>query len=80
MHQLPTGNGMPPPVRHWCEQNDGLLTYGWIAHDGISFGVQEIVDTYFTVTTDFVKRPGGNHGGEWSARFSIKPHNGKVTL
>ena len=63
-----------PSLRHWCDQNDRLPSYGWTAHDGISFGIQEITDNYFTLVTDFVKRPGGNHGGDWTARFSVRPH------
>ena len=77
MLQQPGVNGMQPSLRHWCDQNDRLLSYGWKAHDGVNFGVQEIVDHHFTLITDFVKRPGGNHGGEWSARVNIKPHTVK---
>ena len=67
------GQESPPPIRHWCDQGDKIPMYGWFAHDGINFGVQEIVDHYYTVSTDFVKRPGGTHGGDWSARFRIQP-------
>ena len=31
-------------VRHTCEHGDHLHRYGWIRHDGTSFGQQEIVD------------------------------------
>ena len=64
---------MPPSIRHWCEQNDGLHMYSWFAHDGRNFGLQEIIDKFYTISTDFVKRPGGNHGGDWSARVAVKP-------
>jgi len=72
MSQVGIGNGMPP-IRHWCNQDDQLTTYGWVAHDGINFGAQEIVDKYFILTTDFVKKHGGTHGGDWSARFALAP-------
>ena len=63
---------MPPKIRHWCDQGDGLPMYSWFVHDGVNFGLQEIVDSHFTLTTDFVKRPGGEHGGDWSARIIAK--------
>ena len=64
---------MPPSIRHWCEQGDGLSMYSWFAHDGRRFGLQEIMDKYYTLSTDFVKRQGGNHGGDWTARVTVKP-------
>lgn len=57
-------------IRHSCEQSDKLRRYGWVRHDGINFGTQEIVDNGFMLTTDFVKRTGGDHGGDWTARIS----------
>lgn len=63
----------PPAIRHWCDQTDGLHKYGWLAHDGINFGVQEIADQYFNMSTWFVKRPGGLHGGDWSAKIVLQP-------
>lgn len=59
-------------LRHTCEQGDRLHGYGWLAHDGLSFGVQEIRDTDFILTTEFVKRPGGAHGGDWTWRVTAK--------
>ena len=47
--------------------------YGWLQHDAVNFGVQEVVDKNFTLKTEFVKQPGGNHGGDWTARISGKP-------
>ena len=57
-------------IRHTCEQSDKLPRYGWIRHDGINFGIQEIVDHGYMLTTEFVKRTGGDHGGDWTARIS----------
>jgi hypothetical protein len=57
--------------RHWCEQSDGLEKYGWLQHDGGNFGVQQIIDGSHIIDTSFVKRLGGSHGGDWTARISV---------
>ncbi|NXN93795.1 MOGS glucosidase, partial [Rhinopomastus cyanomelas] len=59
-------------LRHTCEQSDGLSRYGWLMHDGEKFGVQEIRDGGLLLKTTFVKRPGGDHGGDWSWRITAK--------
>lgn len=59
-------------LRHTCEQGDGLSSYGWLIHDGVNFGMQQIRDTDFTLTTTFVKRMGGKHGGDWTWRITGK--------
>ena len=59
--------------RHLCQQDDNLQSYGWIEHDGVNFGVQEIYDNDMKLTTSFVKRPGGAHGGDWTARITVEP-------
>ena len=41
-------------------------------HDGERFGVQEIVDRGVRLSTSFVKREGGRHGGEWTARIAAE--------
>jgi len=66
-------NRYPPALRHWCNQDDDLESYVWKMHDGRSFGSQEIREKTYTVTTDFVKQPGGSHGGQWSARIKFSP-------
>lgn len=58
-------------LSHWCEQGDRLERYTWTKHDGRNFGVQEIDDGPVRLTTSFVKRPGGDHGGDWTARVSV---------
>ncbi|XP_066488508.1 mannosyl-oligosaccharide glucosidase isoform X2 [Tiliqua scincoides] len=60
-------------LRHTCEQSDGLPRYGWLLHDGVHFGVQEIRDVGLSLQTEFVKRPGGRHGGDWSWRVTARP-------
>ncbi|KAK6185793.1 hypothetical protein SNE40_007946 [Patella caerulea] len=64
---------MPPPIRHWCNQDDQIKGYGWTAHDGVNFGVQEINDDNFVLNTSFVKRSEGIHGGDWTAKISVIP-------
>ncbi|KAF4071349.1 hypothetical protein AMELA_G00272160 [Ameiurus melas] len=62
-------------LRHTCEQGDRLRSYGWLFHDGVNFGVQQIQDTDFSLTTTFVKRMGGEHGGDWAWRIIGKKHS-----
>ncbi|KAM6221554.1 mannosyl-oligosaccharide glucosidase [Rhynchocyon petersi] len=62
----------PPKLRHTCEQGDGVGPYGWEFHDGLSFGRQHIQDGALKLTTEFVKRPGGQHGGDWSWRVTVE--------
>ncbi|XP_050800860.1 mannosyl-oligosaccharide glucosidase isoform X2 [Gopherus flavomarginatus] len=62
-------------LRHTCEQSDGLPGYGWLLHDGLHFGVQEIRDHGLTLRTEFVKRLGGEHGGDWSWRVTAWPES-----
>ncbi|XP_061194547.1 mannosyl-oligosaccharide glucosidase-like [Saccostrea echinata] len=58
-----------PSIRHWCDENDDLI-YGWLKHDGVNFGIQRIIEKNFTFNTSFVKKPGGFHGGDWTARIT----------
>ncbi|XP_060103428.1 mannosyl-oligosaccharide glucosidase [Heteronotia binoei] len=60
-------------LRHSCEQSDRLARYGWLLHDGAHFGVQEIRDLGLSLRTEFVKQPGGRHGGDWSWRVTARP-------
>lgn len=48
-----------------------MTRYAWLEHDGRTFGVQEIVDNSVSLKTTFVKRPGGYHGGDWTARIAV---------
>ncbi|XP_071123480.1 mannosyl-oligosaccharide glucosidase-like [Mytilus edulis] len=67
-----------PSLRHWCMPNDNVVRYGWKKHDGKNFGIQEIVDTNFILTTSFIKRHSKDSGGDWSWRISVMPIAGKV--
>eukprot|EP00088_Acartia_fossae_P000134 TRINITY_DN10040_c0_g3_i1.p1 TRINITY_DN10040_c0_g3~~TRINITY_DN10040_c0_g3_i1.p1 ORF type:complete len:826 (-),score=128.87 TRINITY_DN10040_c0_g3_i1:376-2853(-) len=60
-------------LRHWCEQGDNLKQFGWNKHDGVNFGIQNILDRSVNITTSFVKTPGGKFGGDWSNRIEVKP-------
>uniref|UniRef100_A0A915KUU7 Mannosyl-oligosaccharide glucosidase n=1 Tax=Romanomermis culicivorax TaxID=13658 RepID=A0A915KUU7_ROMCU len=71
----PSMNVIMPSVRHWCSQSDKMKRYGWIEHDGKTFGVQEIVDDDLLIKTSFVKRPGCCHGGDWSFRVEAETTN-----
>lgn len=64
---------------HWCEQSDNLEKYGWLQHDGSDFGIQEIIDKPFVLTTSFVKRAGGLYGGDWTARITVDAKVGNIT-
>ena len=61
----------------------GLETYGWAAHDGESFGRQELTDGGVRLTTSLAKRfCTGCAGGDWALRLaaraaSPKPKGGK---
>jgi len=57
-------------LRHSCKHEDKLKKYGWIKHDGVNFGVQNISDQGFNLKTQFVKIDGGENGGDWSWRVS----------
>uniref|UniRef100_A0A8C4NBP6 Mannosyl-oligosaccharide glucosidase n=1 Tax=Eptatretus burgeri TaxID=7764 RepID=A0A8C4NBP6_EPTBU len=75
------GQSVPGSLRHACDQGDDLERYGWLAHDGVNFGQQEILERDFSLSTDYVKRPGGEHGGDWSWRIAVKQkRNGKPRL
>eukprot|EP01062_Namystynia_karyoxenos_P055007 TRINITY_DN4566_c0_g1_i1.p1 TRINITY_DN4566_c0_g1~~TRINITY_DN4566_c0_g1_i1.p1 ORF type:complete len:980 (+),score=237.83 TRINITY_DN4566_c0_g1_i1:96-2942(+) len=69
------------PLRHDCSEQDKLRRYGWVQHDGRSFGAQPINDTGagLALRTAFVKPrflPGGGGEGEaveWAARIVATP-------
>ncbi|KAJ8078522.1 Processing alpha glucosidase I [Marasmius tenuissimus] len=60
--------------RHSCEQGDELKKYTWtkFTREG---GTQVIEDALNNVqiTTEFLRVPGGDHGGSWAARIKGKP-------
>lgn len=85
MWYFPKSNGPGSgSIRHWCEQSDNLKGYSWTEHDGKNFGIQEINDGFYQIKTSFVKRMGGNHGGDWTATVEVNAKNsskkGEVSL
>ncbi|EKM55733.1 glycoside hydrolase family 63 protein [Phanerochaete carnosa HHB-10118-sp] len=64
-----------PNTRHACEQGDHLDSYTWTEYDAREGGVQVIKDSANNVqlTTEFLKIPGGQHGGNWAARIKGEP-------
>ncbi|KAI9674249.1 MAG: Processing alpha glucosidase I [Trizodia sp. TS-e1964] len=65
----------PKDFRHTCEQNEGMAGYGWDEYDVRTGGKQVVHDSgnNMDVETDFVKVPGGNHGGSWGVRIKGTP-------
>lgn len=62
-------------ARHACDQGDGLDSYTWTEYDPRRGGVQVITDgpNNVKITTEFLKVPGGEHGGSWAARIKGEP-------
>ncbi|KAL1641413.1 Processing alpha glucosidase I [Diplodia intermedia] len=61
--------------RHTCEQHEGMAGYGWDEYDPRTGGKQTIHDAgnQVDITTEFVKVPGGEHGGSWGLRVRGAP-------
>lgn len=61
--------------RHTCEQHEGMAGYGWDEYDVRDGGRQTIHDAgnNIDITTEFVKIPGGLHGGNWGVRIKGTP-------
>ncbi|KAF2084351.1 glycoside hydrolase family 63 protein [Saccharata proteae CBS 121410] len=61
--------------RHTCEQHSGMAGYGWDEYDARTGGRQTIHDAgnQLDLTTEFVKVPGGPHGGNWAVRVRGVP-------
>ncbi|KAI7865401.1 glycoside hydrolase [Spinellus fusiger] len=62
-------------MRHACDQGDGIKGYGYNKHDGRHYATQSIHDTpnNLHITTEFIKVPGGENGGDWGVRIKGKP-------
>jgi len=61
--------------RHDCQQESGLRGYGWTQHDGRNYGSESIIDETngVVMTAEFLKRPRGSLGGDWSLRLKATP-------
>eukprot|EP01090_Pellita_catalonica_P013609 TRINITY_DN3275_c0_g1_i1.p1 TRINITY_DN3275_c0_g1~~TRINITY_DN3275_c0_g1_i1.p1 ORF type:complete len:808 (+),score=126.14 TRINITY_DN3275_c0_g1_i1:99-2426(+) len=63
-------------MRHFCSEGDHLRKYGWLQHDGREYGRQQIIDSFVTLTTEFVKQPSNGTGGDWTLRVKGTPTPG----
>lgn len=65
-----------PPRRHEAQQRDGLAKYGWLQHDGERYGLQELWDEQFNISTAWVGAGLGAGGGlllETRRRHLVEP-------
>ncbi|KZS99305.1 glycoside hydrolase [Sistotremastrum niveocremeum HHB9708] len=64
-------------TRHACDQDDGLESYTWTHYDPREGGVQVLKDgkNNLQLTIEWLKIPGGEHGGSWAARVKGEPMN-----
>ncbi|CAG8088508.1 unnamed protein product [Penicillium olsonii] len=70
--------GAQQNFRHTCEQNEGMAGYGWDEYDIRKGGRETIHDAEnnLDLTIDFIKVPGGQHGGSWGFRVKGTPSDG----
>jgi mannosyl-oligosaccharide glucosidase len=54
-----------------CLQGDKLGSYGWLRHDGTSYGRQQLVDQACNLTVTLVKLQDeqSGYGGDWAVRL-----------
>jgi mannosyl-oligosaccharide glucosidase len=50
----------PDSIRHEAQQQDKLTSYGWLRHDGRSYGRQQLIDGDFNITLQMVRRGGAD--------------------
>ncbi|KAJ7532112.1 hypothetical protein O6H91_14G072800 [Diphasiastrum complanatum] len=63
-------------LRHVCEDSDNLSQFGWLRHDGSTYGRQEIVlSTYFLKSWD----QESGYGGDWSVRIKVESASKVIT-
>lgn len=55
----------PSPCRHEAQQRDGLAKYGWLQHDGQKYGLQELWDEHYNITTAWVSQLGVQLAGAY---------------
>ena len=68
-------------MRHECSQQDEMQQYAWMKHDGRTYGYQTLKDglNNIKLTTEFLKLPGGDHGGHWAVKVSGERLNNAET-
>jgi mannosyl-oligosaccharide glucosidase len=53
-----------------------MAKYGWTAHDGRNFGIHDLYENQenrFTIRNSWVKRQGGEYGGDWAVKTEVNP-------
>ncbi|GAB4823973.1 hypothetical protein N2152v2_011019 [Parachlorella kessleri] len=63
-------------IRHEAQQRDGLKQYGWLEHDGESFGVQQLRDEKYNITIAWAKRwceEGCSSAGDIGITIGVSP-------
>ncbi len=53
-----------------------MSKYGWTAHDGRTFGIHDLYENSenrYTIRNSWVKRLGGEYGGDWSVKTEVTP-------
>lgn len=60
--------------RHEAQQRDGLAQYGWLHHDGRSYGLQRLQDERYNISTAWAKRLCAQcgPGGDWGLRLEMQ--------
>ncbi len=68
----------PTKVRHKATP-DELQTYGWLRHNGRSFGRQQLIDEAYNISVSMVKRADeeSGTGGDWAVRVTTTKVPGK---
>ncbi|KDD76682.1 hypothetical protein H632_c140p3, partial [Helicosporidium sp. ATCC 50920] len=64
-------------LRHEAQERDGLEKYGCIEHDGSSYGLQQLRDRRYDISTAWTKRrcgPACGRGGDWAVRVTAVPN------
>lgn len=77
MGRSPANRTIPIDFRHTCEQGENMAGYGWEEYD-VRDGGRQIIhdsDNKVDITTEFVKFPGGHHGGSWGVRVRGTPRD-----
>ncbi|KAK9836881.1 hypothetical protein WJX74_010329 [Apatococcus lobatus] len=71
----PNQPGGQVQLRHEAQSSDGLSRFGWEAHDGRTFGRQELVDGAVHLSTHLMKQEvsGCSTGGDWAVRITARP-------
>ncbi|KAJ7961629.1 mannosyl-oligosaccharide glucosidase GCS1-like [Quillaja saponaria] len=66
-------------MRHVCQNDDELSTFGWARHNGRDFGHQVLVDHEMTLATSFLKSKddGSGYGGDWAVRIDVQNEKSK---